>query len=87
MLFLLLCLGTLAIVYKESRITLEKIKDYMAEIDCKQERVLTQKFLRSYVAIKMKFGANNFVEDLTPLNCLSHSLQISVQLLLLQRKS
>lgn len=34
----------------------------------------------------MKFGGNNFVDELTPLNCLSHALQITVQILLLGRR-
>lgn len=84
-LFLLICLGTFATLYKESKATVQKIKLSLAEISDRIERIWARKFLRSCGALKVKFGANNFVEELTPLNCLSYSLQISVQILLLQR--
>lgn len=84
-LFLLLCLGTFAMIYKESRITLEKIRLNAACITPRKERRWTRRFLRSCEVLKIKFGGNNFVEELTPLNCLSHALQICVQTLLLRR--
>lgn len=84
-LFLFLCLGTLAIVYKESRFTLQRIKVNLTNIGCRMERRWTRKFLRSCSIIKMKFGENNFVDELTPLNCLSHALQICMQVLLVRR--
>lgn len=86
-LFILLCLGTLAIVYKESRVTCEKIRLDLASIVDWNERKWTQKFLKSCSVLKMKLGGSNFVEELTPLNCLDNALQIAVQILLLRRQN
>lgn len=43
----------------------------------------TRLFLRSCGAIKMKFGGNSYVDRLTPLNCIGHAVQLTVQILLL----
>lgn len=44
-----------------------------------------RKFMNSCVPIKVKFGQNNFVEPLTPLNSINFSLGLIVQILLLRR--
>ncbi|CAL8140077.1 unnamed protein product [Orchesella dallaii] len=42
-----------------------------------------RKFVESCSPIKVKFGTDNFVEDDTPLNCISQAFDLTVQLLLL----
>jgi len=41
------------------------------------------RFAESCCPIRVKFGSNNFVEDNTPLNCISQAFDLTVQLLLL----
>lgn len=83
--FLLLCLGTFADVYKQSKLTSQKLRADLANIVGKSRSKWAQRFLKSCGVIKMKFGGNNFVEELTPLNCLHHGLEMSVQIILLWR--
>lgn len=83
LLFLLFCLGVLAGVYKASRVTSEKLKSDLPNIIGGLQRKWTRKFLMSCGVLKMKFGGSNFVEELTPLNCLSHAIDLTVQVLLL----
>lgn len=83
--FLLFCLGSLAQVYKESVAALESIRLQLPKVSEVNERRWLRKFIRSCAVIKMKFGGNNFVEELTPLNCISHAIDLSVQILLLGR--
>lgn len=47
---------------------------------------LIRKFARSCCPIKIKFGANNFIEELTPLKCVTFALRLTVQILLLTRR-
>lgn len=70
-------------VYEKSKQALRTYNLNMSGVRCHKDRRWTRKFLKSCGAIKMKFGGNNFVDRLTPLNCISHSLQLSVQILLL----
>lgn len=83
--FILLSLSTLAGVFKESKLVSQKIISDLLNIADGKERRWTRKFLNSCGVIKMKFGGNNFVEESTPLNCLSHGVQIAVHILLLWR--
>lgn len=83
--FILLCLGTFADVYKESKLALQNLRSFFPKIATRKERKWSARFFMSCGVIKMKFGGNNFVEQLTPLNCLNHGLQIAVQITLLWR--
>lgn len=73
---------SLAEVHKKSTSALQLNARIMATIPT-QKRKPFQQFIRSCWTIKLKFGDNNFVEMMTPLNCLAHVIQISVQILLL----
>lgn len=81
-LFLIFGLGGLAQVYKESSVTFEKITTTFATQTGRKLK-WARRYLRSCAPIKMKFGGNNFVDEVTPLNCISHAIQLSVQILLL----
>lgn len=83
--FILLSMSTLAAVFKESRVASQKITSDLSNITGRMEQRWARKFLKSCGAIKIKLGGNNFVEELTPLNCLSHGVQAAVQILLLWR--
>lgn len=84
-LFLIFCVSGLAQVYRESSKALEDIKLYLAKASQIRERRWLKRFVKSCGIIKMKFGGNNFVEELTPLSCISHAIELSVQILLLGR--
>lgn len=84
-LFLLFCISNLAVVYTESRKAVENLKLHLAKVAQAKERRWLKRFFKSCGIIKMKFGGNNFVEELTPLNCISHAINLSVQILLLGR--
>lgn len=81
---LLICLGTLADVYKESKRTLETTKTDLSDIDNIHLWRWNRRFLRYIGVIKMRFCGSNYVDGLTPLNCLSHGVHIGVQILLLR---
>lgn len=83
---LLLCaLYGFAEVFEKSKHISYAIRLNILGVRSRKERRWAQQFLRSCGAIKMKFGGNNFVDRLTPLNCISHAVQISTQILLLGR--
>lgn len=85
LLFLLISLGGLAAVCKESRMILHKIKSGFSSVFRRREKMWIQRFVKSCGVIQMRFGGNNFVDDLTPLNCISHAAQLTLQILLLWR--
>lgn len=67
-------------ILSESRNTIHWKNLNLAKVNMK----LVQKRARSCQTIKITFGQNNFVEELTPLNCLNASVGLAVQLLLLR---
>lgn len=83
--FILFSLSTVAAVFKESRLASQKIKSNLNSVADIKERRWTRIFWKSCGVIKIKFGGDNFVEESTPLNCLSHGVQMAVQILLLWR--
>lgn len=83
--FIVLSLSTMATVFKESQLATQKIKAYLSMMADGKAKKWIRTFLKSCGVIKMKLGGNNFVEELTPLNCMSHGLQIAVQIILLWR--
>lgn len=85
--FMIFCLGGFVDVYKESKISLEIVRSNIWHLSVRKNREWAMRVLWSCGLIKIKFGGNNFVEELTPLNCLSFATQLAVQLLLLKRSS
>lgn len=82
----LLCgLHGFADVHEQSREIKHAVKIHVSTLKNRQHRKWTDQFVKSCGAIKLKFGGNNFVDKLTPLNCISHALQISAQIMLLVR--
>lgn len=79
--------GGMSGVYKESRRILLTSKCLMViwlETGLpRQVRSWQKRFFNSCTPIKVKFAAENFVEELTPLNAVDFSLGLVVQLLLL----
>lgn len=82
-LVLLFCLGGMADVYKESILIFRQVKARVFGATGRKNKKLTETFVKSCSILKIKFGGNNFVEALTPLNCLSHGMQLAVQILLI----
>lgn len=85
-LFLLFCLGGMVTVHNQSCIALRKLRNKVCITTDKSERKLVRLLIRSFCPIKIKFGANNFVEALTPFKCLHYVMRFTVQILLLQRR-
>lgn len=82
---LLFCVGGFSEVHQESRLSFENISRRISKLRIRKERKWAERFVKSCGLIKIKFGGNNFVEELTPLNCLSHATQLAVQILLYTR--
>lgn len=82
-LFLMFILRGLAEVLGESNRALQGIVPSLLVIPDRKSRKCTPLFLKSCGQLKMKFGGNSFIEMLSPLNCISHSGQLSVHILLL----
>lgn len=84
-LFLLFCLSGYAEVYVESRETLHQIQCRILGITGVKERRWIRSFTKSCGLVKVKFGGNHFVDELTPLNSLSRALELAVQIILFER--
>lgn len=82
-LLLIFCLRGFAEVHVESRGALRNIKSTIMLLHGRMQMKWMRRFLKSCGIIKMKFGSNNFVEMLTPLNCICQAAQVTVQILLL----
>ncbi len=80
---ILLTLGGMASVFKDSKSTLSATKRLESTLMVKRERLWLQKYLRSCSEIKVKFGDNNFIEELTPLRCVHFAIDLTAQFLLL----
>ncbi len=80
---ILVILGGIVSVYIKSKVTLQATKRLGFGISCKRSRNWMRRFFRSCDVIKIKFGDNNFLEELTPFKCLDFSLNLTVQFLLL----
>lgn len=88
LLYIMVFLGGLSQLHKESMKLFRGIKLYRYELIklCfpRHIRSWQAKFFRSCSALKVKFGSNNYVEELTPLNALNLSLALVIQLLIIQ---
>lgn len=56
---------------------------YLGNVLLKRDKKWMEKFWNSCDKIKIKFGDNNYLEEVTPLKCLDCSLQFTMQVLLL----
>lgn len=84
-LFQIFCLGGMAGVYKASKVAFLNLKCQCGNISAVRNRMWMRRFLKSCTVAKVKFGGNNFVEELTPLNTVGWAINISVQVLLFHR--
>lgn len=84
-LFLIFGLRVSADVQNNSVETMHRIGANLRYVTGDLEKKWVRRFAKSCGIIKIKFGGNNFVDSLTPLRCISHSLQITVQILLLDK--
>lgn len=79
----------MSLVYKESSGIFWKMRkgNGIQLVDrniLKRENKWWTNFLKSCAPIKVKFGENNFVEPLTPLNSINFSLGLVVQIFLVK---
>lgn len=85
--FVVLFMSGMAGIYIESKLVHQKDANANADLgQTRKEKTWRRKFMRSCPFIKIRFGDLNFVEELTPLNCLDFGNHITVQLLLLTKK-
>ena len=84
MLMIIICLGGMAGVYIKSRVAIRTIKsnDYLSKYNA-WEREILNRFCKSCRVMRIQFGGDNFIEDLTPLNCFCFSNSLTVQFLCL----
>lgn len=81
--YLIFGLRGLAEVYDLSKRSLQIVRIHIITVRGRLRRRGTRQFVKSCWVIRMKFAGNNFVEMLTPLNCIIHATQIAVQIPLL----
>lgn len=83
---LLFLLGNLAELHLQSLKSLQCMKDLHRTVRLSlKERKYLKRLVKSCSLIKAGFGSNNFVESLTPLNCIDFANCLTVQLLLLSK--
>lgn len=84
-LYLIFGMRALAELHDESEHALHGIRTKLITLLEPKIRKWVQRYIRSCWPIKIKFGGTNFVDMLTPLNCIAHAVQITVHILLLGR--
>ncbi|CAL8146084.1 unnamed protein product [Orchesella dallaii] len=87
-LFLLVCVGGMVSPYVESRKALETLKRQRPKNEfVRRGSRYCYRWLQTYVKscflIKVKMGKDNFLEELTPLNCVNLAINVTVNILLL----
>lgn len=80
---LMILLGGMVSVCASSKIVLKQAKFLELSMVPKKNKMWVKRVWRSCDKLKIKFGDNNFLEELTPLRCLDFSVGLTVQLLLL----
>lgn len=85
-LIILFCLGEMVAVNRRSKAFIQNLKFYNPSTLGESDRLWTRKFAQACQPIKIKFGANNFIEKLTPLKCLSCAARLTIQILLSERR-
>lgn len=79
---LLLILGCMAQLLQESEKCLKNINTIVADFPEVNGRNAFKKFFKSCPVVKAKFGSINFVERLTPVNCINFINDLTLQMLL-----
>lgn len=79
------CLSGMVVVYRESKNLKHKVmRNTCGQFETsRRDGKLRKCFWRSVPLTKIKFGASNYVDELTPLNTLNFSMGLAVQFLLL----
>lgn len=81
-----LCIqGQMAAVYMKSEELIENMKRKQNFFETKKERMIQHKFYKSCMPLRIMMGSANYIDNLTPLNCLNHAMDLSVNILLLSR--
>jgi len=80
---LIVVLGGMVTSYLQSKLTFQNLRLISLSKFSKRESKHFQLFLKSCPHIKIRFGSTNFLEPLTPLNCVAFVINLTVQMLLL----
>jgi len=78
-------LGGMVGVYLESKRVFQILGERLSTDLPRIERMYLQKFYRSCRLIRINLGSSNFLDALTPLNCLNFAVSITVQILLISQ--
>lgn len=79
----LLILGCMAQLFQESDKCLKNMKTIVGDFRLAKDRCAFVKFHKSCQVVKVNFGSSNFVESVTPLNCMDFAGDLTFQLLLM----
>ncbi len=86
MFLLLVCVGAMAAIYHDFEDVLSKMRGRMI-LHNRGGQVMNSKLIKrlcwSYTPVKFKFAQINFIDRMTPLNCMMFAIDQSVSLLLL----
>lgn len=80
---ILIVIGGMVSVFKESKLKLMNVKKVQFSFKSHFCRGWSRRYWRSCSQLKTQFGANNFLEEGTPIKCLNFALDLTVQFLLL----
>ncbi len=80
---ILITLGQMAILHSKSHEVIKYMLCKHGSQSTRNSRRSELTFYKSCLPLRVKMGTGNFIESLTPLNCLGHSLNLSVNVLLL----
>ncbi len=81
----LVYLGGLVLVYTDCKRRLEFAKRLEWGCGSNADRRWVKRFWKSCDVLKTRFGEDNYLEELTPLNCIDMVFNLAVQFLLLSR--
>ncbi len=82
---MLLILSGFVSVHKKSKQFLQDVKSLEYLETSRVSRIWARKYWQSCEKLKIKFGDDNCVEELTPIRCLDFTANLTVQMLLLAR--
>jgi len=83
MAILVVLLGGMVISYLKAKTIFQCLKGFSAKRLSKKEHKFLRKSCKSCPPFKIRFGKVNFLEPLTPLNCVAFVINLAVQMLLL----
>lgn len=79
-------LGNMACVNTQSQETHRCMKDFIRSNKLQgRSRRWLEKFWQSFSMNKVRFGSLNYIEKLTPLNCIDYANELTAELLLITR--